>query len=213
MSILLTSAGLTSALWFLGRGTGIVALLMFTLTVVLGVVTRSGQRGLGLTRFGIADLHRTAALAGVGLVLVHVLTLLFDPFAQLHMVDLILPFHAGYRPLWVGLGALAVDALMVLVGSSLLRKKIGPRTFKALHWLAYAMWPLAFLHGLGTGTDAATWWFRGLAAACALAVTAAVGWRVSEHFHLHGRPRLDRKALPRESGLHGPGVNGLTHHG
>jgi predicted ferric reductase len=197
MTALLTAAGLTKALWFLGRGTGIVALLMFTLTVVLGVLTRSGRSGLGMTRFGIADLHRTAALAGAGLVVVHVITLLLDPFSQLHLVDLVLPFLAGYRPLWVGLGALALDTLVVLVGSSLLRHRIGPQTFRALHWLAYAMWPLAFLHGLGSGTDAATWWFRGIAAACAVAVTAAIGWRISEGFHLHGRPRLDRKAFTR----------------
>ena len=197
MTALLTAGGLTSALWYLGRGTGTVALVMFTLTAVLGVVTRSGRQALGLTRFGIADLHRTAAHAGTALIAVHVITLLIDPFAQLRLLDLLVPFNAGYRPLWVGLGALALDSLAVLVGSSLLRHRIGPRAFRALHWLAYAMWPLAFLHGLGSGTDAATWWFRGIAAACALAVTAAVGWRVSQGFQLHGRPRLDRKALVR----------------
>lgn len=184
----------TSAMWFLGRGTGIVALLMFTLTVVLGVLTRSGRSAPGMTRFGIADLHRTAALAGTGLVAVHVTTLLVDPFSQLRLVDLVVPFHAGYRPLWVGLGALALDTLVVLVGSSLLRHRIGPRLFRALHWVAYAMWPLAVVHALGSGTDAATWWLRGIAAACALAVSGSVWWRASERFHLHGRPTLDRRA-------------------
>lgn len=187
-------ATLVSAMWFLGRGTGIVALLMFTLTVVLGVLTRSGRRAAGMTRFGIADLHRTASLAGAGLVAVHVTTLLLDPFSQLRLVDLVLPFQAGYRPLWVGLGALALDTLVVLVGSSLLRHRIGPRLFRTLHWLAYAMWPLAFTHALGSGTDAATWWLRGIAAVCALAVAGAVWWRVSERFQTRGRPILDRKA-------------------
>jgi len=93
---------MTSALWFLGRGTGIVALIMFTMTVALGVLTRSGRSPAGLTRFGVADLHKTAALAGAGLVAVHVDSLLFDPFSQLRLVDLFVPFHAGYRPLWVG---------------------------------------------------------------------------------------------------------------
>lgn len=183
---------MTSALWFLGRGTGVAALLMFTVTVVLGIVTRSGRSPAGLTRFGVADLHRTAALAGTGLVAVHVVSLLLDPFAQLRLVDLFVPFHAGYRPLWVGLGALALDSLVVLVGSSLLRHRIGPRLFRGLHWLAYAMWPFAFIHALGSGTDAATWWLRGVAAVCALAITAAVWWRSTEGFH--GRPGLDRGA-------------------
>ncbi len=186
------TATLVSALWYLGRGTGIVALLMFTLTVVLGIVTRSGRRTAGVPRFGIVDLHRTAALSGVGLVTAHVTTLLLDPFAQLRLVDLFIPFHAGYRPLWVGLGALALDTLIVVVSSSLLRHRIGPGLFRALHWLTYAMWPLAFIHALGSGTDAATWWMRGVDAVCALAIAAAVWWRISDSFH--GRPQLDRKA-------------------
>lgn len=89
-----------------------------------------------------------------------------------------------------GLGALALDTLIVLVGSSLLRHRIGPRAFRALHWLAYAMWPFAFIHALGSGTDAATWWLRGTAAGCALAVSGAAWWRITEGFH--GRPQLDR---------------------
>jgi methionine sulfoxide reductase heme-binding subunit len=186
------TATLTSALWYLGRGTGIVALLMFTLTLVLGMVTRSGRRAMGVPRFGIVDLHRTAALSGAGLVAVHVASLLLDPFAQLRLVDLFIPFHAGYRPLWVGLGALALDTLVVIVSSSLFRHRIGPGLFRTLHWLTYALWPLAFIHALGSGTDAATWWLRGAAAVCALAVTVAVGWRISDGFH--GRPQLDRKA-------------------
>ena len=147
---------LTEALWYLGRGTGLVALVMFTVTMVLGITTRSGRAGLGLNRFGLADLHKTASLAGTGLIAVHVGTLLFDPYAQLRLVDLAVPFLATYRPLWLGLGTLAVDVLLVLVATSLLRHRVGPRVFRAVHWTAYAMWPLALVHALGTGTDAGT---------------------------------------------------------
>ena len=151
---------LTSALWYLGRGTGVVALLMFTLTMLLGITTRSGRSALGLDRFGIADLHKTASLAGTGLIAVHVATLLFDPYAQLRLVDLVLPFAGSYRAVWLGLGTAALDVLLVVVATSLLRHRLGPRVFRGVHWAAYAMWPLALVHGLGTGTDAATWWFR-----------------------------------------------------
>lgn len=190
----------TEALWYLGRGTGVVALLMFTLTMVLGIATRSGRRAAGLDRFGVADLHRTASLTGTGLVLVHVGTLLFDPYAQLRVVDLVLPFLGGYRPLYLGLGTLAVDVLLVVVVSSLVRHRIGPRAFRTLHWAAYAMWPLAFVHGLGTGTDAATWWFRSVAMLCALAVGAALGWRISAGYGERGMQRVPRR-LPQ----HQPG--------
>jgi predicted ferric reductase len=188
---------LTNALWYLGRGTGVVALLMFTLTMVLGITTRSGRAGLGVNRFGIADLHKTASLAGTGLIAAHVGTLLFDPYAQLRLVDLVLPFGGAYRPMYLGLGTLAVDVLVVLVGSSLLRHRIGPRAFKALHWSAYALWPVALVHSLGTGTDAGTWWFRSLAIGCAAAVTLALGWRTSGAFAHRGLDRVPRKVVTR----------------
>ncbi|MEO7351212.1 MAG: hypothetical protein ABIR34_04425, partial [Marmoricola sp.] len=77
---------MSEALWALGRGTGVVALLMFTTTLVLGIVSRSGHAVGGLGRFGLAELHRTAALTGVGLIVVHLTSLFFDPYAQLDLV-------------------------------------------------------------------------------------------------------------------------------
>ncbi|MEP7091549.1 MAG: ferric reductase-like transmembrane domain-containing protein [Nocardioidaceae bacterium] len=183
---------LTESLWYLGRGTGIVALVMFTVTMVLGITTRSGRRVAGLDRFGVAELHKTASLAGTALILVHVGTLLFDPYAQLRLIDLVLPFAGSYRPVWQGLGTAAVDVLLVIVATSLLRHRIGPRVFRAVHWAAYAMWPLALAHGLGNGTDAATLWFRSIALACALAVTGAVTWRLSAGYAERGMRRIPR---------------------
>ena len=193
---------LTNALWYLGRGTGTVALVMFTVTMVLGITTRSGRRAFGLDRFGIADLHKSASLTGLGLVAVHVTTLLFDPYAQLRLVDLVLPFLGSFRPLWQGLGTAAVDVLLVIVATSLLRHRIGPRAFRAVHWAAYAMWPLALLHGLGNGTDAASTWFRGIAAGCALVVGVALTWRLSAGYAERGNRRVPRqlpttKVVPR----------------
>ena len=192
MSVLLTTGVLTSALWYLGRGTGVLALVMLTVTMVLGITTRSGRPALGVSRFGVADLHKAASLTGAGLVLLHVGTLLFDPFAQLRLVDVVLPFLGSYRPIWLGLGTLALDVLLVLVGTSLLRHRIGPRAFKAVHWFAYAMWPLAFVHGLMTGTDAGSLWFLVVAAACGLAVVWAVMWRLSAGFSERGWRRIPR---------------------
>ena len=107
----MSQAGLTSAFWALGRGTGVVALVLLTVSVVLGIVARSGRRVPAVGRVGISDLHRTAALTGTGLVVAHLGSLLFDPYAQLRLVDLAVPFLAAYRPLWLGLGTLAVDVI------------------------------------------------------------------------------------------------------
>lgn len=184
---------MTEALWALGRGTGIVALVMFTLTLVLGVTTRSGRPAAGLSRFGVADLHRTAALTGTGLVLAHLGSLFFDPYAQLRLVDFVVPFLGSYRPIWLGLGTLAVDLLAVVTVVSLLRHRVGPRVFKAVHWATYLLWPVALLHAVGTGTDAGTPWMTAIAAACVGAVTAAVGWRLLPSFGSRGWHRNPRK--------------------
>jgi methionine sulfoxide reductase heme-binding subunit len=188
-----TSPGMTTALWDLGRGTGLVALVMFTLALVLGVVARSGRHVPGLGRFGISDLHRTAALTGTGLVVVHVGSLLADPYAQLKLVDLVAPFVATYRPLWVGLGTLAVDVLVVVTGASLLRHRVGPKVFRTVHWGTYVLWPVVLFHALGSGTNATAPWFRLLAAVCVAAVVAAVGWRLAPSFAERGWSRRTRR--------------------
>jgi sulfoxide reductase heme-binding subunit YedZ len=170
---------MSSALWYLGRGTGVVSLLLLTVTVVLGITSRSGRPLFGLPRFAVAAVHRNASLVAVSLLAVHVLTLLADPYAQLRLVNLVLPFAS--RP-WLGLGTLGFDLILALVVTSLLRQRIGARVWRSVHWLGYAAWPVALLHGLGTGTDASQLWLQVLAAGCVAAVLAAAGWRLSERF-------------------------------
>jgi sulfoxide reductase heme-binding subunit YedZ len=173
---------MTNALWYAGRGAGIVSLILLTVVVTLGIATRSGRPAFGLPRFVVNALHANAALLAVSLLAVHVTSLLFDPYAQLRLVDLVLPFLGPYRPLWVGLGTVAFDLVIALVVTSLLRHRLGRRTWKAVHWLAYAAWPIAMLHGLFAGTDAASSWFRVVAVACGAAVGTAIAWRTSASF-------------------------------
>jgi hypothetical protein len=184
---------MSTALWALGRGTGLVALVLFTVSMVLGIVARSGRSVPWLGRFGTSDLHRTAALTGTGLVLAHVGSLYFDPYAQLRLVDLVFPFLGAYKPLWLGLGTLALDLLGVVTAVSLLRHRVGPRVFQSVHWATYVLWPVALLHGFGNGTNAGSGWFRALAVICIGAVVAAVGWRLTPSFEGRGWTRHPRR--------------------
>jgi methionine sulfoxide reductase heme-binding subunit len=170
------------ALWALGRGTGITALLFMTTSVFLGIATRSGRPLLALPRFAVADVHRFAALAATLLVVLHLTLLFFDPYAQLRLVDLVVPFQGAYRPLWLGLGTLAVDLLVVVIVTSLLRHRLGPRIFRAVHWAPYVLWPVALAHALGNGTDAGHTWFLLFAGCCALVVGGALVWRLGRNF-------------------------------
>lgn len=173
---------MTDALWYFGRGTGLVSLVLLSVVVALGIGARSGRTAFGLPRFAVNLLHRNAALLAVILLAGHVLSLYFDPYAQLRFFDLVVPFAGRYRPFWLGLGTLAFDLVLALIVTSLLRHRLGARTWRIVHWLAYLSWPIALLHGLQTGTDGGTWWLRTVAGLCAALVLAAVAWRVSPSF-------------------------------
>jgi sulfoxide reductase heme-binding subunit YedZ len=173
---------MAEALWALGRATGVVALLLFTVSVLLGILTRSGRPAFGLPRFGVALVHRNASLLGVVFVLTHVISLFFDPYAQLRLVDVVVPFLGTAKPFWLGLGTCAFDLVIALAVTGLMRQRIGQKAFRFVHWFSYAMWPIALAHALGNGTDAGTTWFVELAAACSLLVLGALSWRVSATF-------------------------------
>jgi sulfoxide reductase heme-binding subunit YedZ len=169
---------MTNALWYWARGLGVSSMVLLSLVMVLGILTRGGASLPGLSRYVVASVHRTLALSAVVFIGLHVVLLFSDPYAQLRLVDLIVPFDGAYHPLWLGLGTLALDAVLLLVISSVLRDRLGPRTWRAVHWIAYACWPLAVLHGLGNGTDAATAWYRWTTFVCVASVCMAIAWRL-----------------------------------
>lgn len=172
----------SEALWALGRGNGIVALAFMTLSVALGVANRSGRPLFFLPRFGIADIHRFVALAATLLVVLHMGLLFLDPYAKLRLIDFAVPFLGSFRPVWQGLGTVAFDLLVVVVITSLLRRRLGLRVFRAIHWSTYLLWPIALAHSLGNGTDAHRIWFLAFAGVCTLTVAASVIWRLRANF-------------------------------
>jgi sulfoxide reductase heme-binding subunit YedZ len=188
----------TDALWYFARGSGLVSLVLLTVVVALGIGARSGRPAFGLPRFAVNLLHRNAALLAVVMLAGHVVSLLFDPYAQLRLVDIVLPFVGNYRPFWQGLGTLAFDLTLALVATSLLRHRLGVRAWRAVHWLAYLAWPIALLHGLETGTDGGTGWLRTVAGLCAAVVVAAAGWRLSPAFARFPQRAARRVRTPQE---------------
>jgi sulfoxide reductase heme-binding subunit YedZ len=184
---------MTEALWYFARGTGVVSLVLLTVVMVLGVGARAGRPVFGLPSFAASLVHRNASLMATILIAVHVTALLFDPYAQLRLVDVIMPFGAAYRPMWVGLGTTAGDVMIALIATGLLRRRIGVRAWRAVHWLAYAAWPVAWLHGIGSGTDRGSAWYLVTAVVCALTVGAALVWRLRPSFANAGRQRMRRR--------------------
>jgi sulfoxide reductase heme-binding subunit YedZ len=186
---------MSNALWYLGRGTGVSALVLLTIVFILGIIVRGGRPLPGLPRFAVGTLHRTTSLSAVAFMTVHIVTLLFDPYAQLRIFDLIFPFIGKYRPFWLGLGTLAAELFVVLIVTSLLRHRLGLRTWRAVHWIAYACWPFALFHAFGNGTDGRTGWMLVILAGCFMSVAVAIVWRVSSR-HFLPEPAMDPVAIP-----------------
>jgi hypothetical protein len=180
----------TSPLWFATRATGIIALVLLTGTVVLGIVTSVRFASPAWPRFITVSLHRSLSLLTITFTGLHVLTTITDPFVSINVISVVIPFTSGYRRIWLGFGAVAFDLLLAVLVTSLLRTRIKPRVWRAVHWAGYVCWPVALVHGLGTGTDGATRWVLAITAACALAVVSAGVWRLAVGWPVHAGLRV-----------------------
>jgi sulfoxide reductase heme-binding subunit YedZ len=164
-------------LWYLDRASGVVTLVLMTLVLVLGVVVRRQGRVPGLPRFFLIGLHRSVSLLSVLFLAVHVVTAVTDSYVDIGPAAAVVPFASGWRPAEVALGALAVDLLVLIVVTSLLRDRLPLRLWRAVHRTSYLLWPLAFLHGVTAGTDVRSGWALVVTLTCAGVVggTAVVG--------------------------------------
>jgi NADH:ubiquinone oxidoreductase subunit F (NADH-binding) len=168
-----------SPLWYAARATGVVALVLLTVTVVMGIAAHAGLAAPGLPRMVTGGLHRNVSLLVLAFVAAHVLTTVLDSYTPIGLVAAFVPFSSSYRPLWLSLGAVSLDLLLALTLTSLVRDRMSYRAWRAVHGLAYACWPVALWHGLGTGTDSRLPWLLLIDAACLASVTGAACWRLS----------------------------------
>ncbi|MGH3274510.1 MAG: ferric reductase-like transmembrane domain-containing protein [Streptosporangiaceae bacterium] len=168
-----------SPLWYATRATGVVALVLLTATVILGVAGSTRLTVPGLPRVIVAGLHRNVSLLVLALVGAHVLTTVLDSYTRIGLSAVVVPFSSDYRGFWLGLGAVAFDLLLAVALTSMLRDRLPYQAWRAVHWLAYACWPIALWHGLGTGTDTRLPWMLALDAVCVAGVTGAVCWRLA----------------------------------
>ena len=168
----------SKALWYATRATGMVSLVLLTMSVALGVIEVVRFSSLRWPRFVLAALHKNVSLLATAFLAVHVVSAVADSFAPIRIIDVFVPFMGTYRPFWLGLGTVAFDLLLALIITSLLRERLGHPLWRAVHWAAYAAWPVALMHGLGTGSDTKVRWAVFVNVACLVAVLVAVLLRV-----------------------------------
>jgi len=175
----------SQALWYLTRATGLVTLVLLTGSVVLGIIGAQRWASRRWPRLLTGGLHRNVSLLAVAFLAVHIVTAVTDSYVTITWLNAFVPFTGTYRPVWLGLGAVASDLLIALIITSLARRYIGYRVWRAVHWAAYACWPIALVHGLGTGTDARHGWALAMFLGCLAAVCAAIWWRLSTEGRIH----------------------------
>src|SRR5258708_8741301 len=165
-------------------------MILLSAVVILGVLSSLRFQSAAWPRFLTPALHRNLALMTLVFLALHIVTAVVDPFTRLGGVTAVVPFSSYSRTFWLGLGTIAFELLLAIVVTSLLRGLVGQAAWRAIHWLAYASWPVAVIHGFGTGTDALSGWFMVVSIICVGSVAIPIVYPI-----LH--PSRDPLTSPR----------------
>jgi sulfoxide reductase heme-binding subunit YedZ len=166
-------------LWYLNRGSGIVLLVVLTVSLCLGVLSTTRAGGRWWPRFLTQGLHRNLSLLSLALVLAHATTAVVDTYVDIRWWQVVVPFGATYQPLWLELGALAFDLMLAVAATSLLRTRLRPRVWRTLHLLSYPVFAIGVAHGTGIGTDSMEPWSLAVTISCVLCVLLATSARLA----------------------------------
>jgi DMSO/TMAO reductase YedYZ heme-binding membrane subunit len=168
----------STAIWYATRASGLMALILLTLTMIMGITTTTRARARNWPGFAQQEMHRRISILAVVFLGIHVVTSVLDTYVNISWVAVIIPFTSKYSAFWVGVGAVALDLMVAVFVTSLLRGRMRPATWRAFHWLAYLSWPVALAHTFGMGTDSREQWVILLGVLCVLSVAAALAWRL-----------------------------------
>ena len=169
--------------WYAARAGGVVAYVLLTSVVLLGLSMSSRQRLERWPRFALQDVHRFAGLLAGTFIVLHVGTIAIDSYLPFSIPALVVPFTSSYRPLWVGLGIVAAELLLALAITNRmrLRHRMAYDPWRRAHYLNFAVWGAATLHGLGSGTDRSAPWLLAIDLVAVTAVLTMTTWRVLRH--------------------------------
>ena len=162
--------------WLLARSAGFTAYVLLTLSVLAGLVLKS-RPFRGLKPAAVTDTHRTLALLGLGALAIHGVALVLDQTVRMPVWALVVPFTSSYRPAATAIGVLTAELMILVYASFSVRKRIGPKNWRRLHWATYAVFAGATVHGLTSGTDTTRPWAFALYLGAVASVAAATAYR------------------------------------
>jgi methionine sulfoxide reductase heme-binding subunit len=183
----------STVLWYASRATGVVALLLLTAVMILGLLVTRQKQLPGLPRFAVSGLHRNISLLATAFVAIHVLTAVFDGYVTIPLTSAVVPLTSPYERFWLSLGAVSFDLTLALIITSLLRRHLSRKAWRGIHLTAYLSWPIAWFHSIFASKDLQHGPLLLIGIACALAVIVAVIWRLDQA--AKDVPRAERVGL------------------
>jgi predicted ferric reductase len=161
-------------LWYAMRAAGVVLVVLLTASTAMGVFSTARAGSLRWPRFATQALHRNVSLLAMLMLAVHIVCSVMHEFVDIRWFDAVVPFIGPYQPLWVGLGAVATDLMIVIVLTSLVRERMQHRGWRIIHLTSYAAWVIGVVHGIGLGTDSFSAWGLSISA-ISIGVVATFG--------------------------------------
>ena len=187
--------GNPKVLWYLTRATGIIAILLLALVVILGMVTATKAAPKGFAKFLVPDLHRRLSISAAVFLGIHIVTALLDSFVHIGLAASIIPFVSSYRPIWVGFGAISFDLLLVVIATSVARHRFSQGPWKKIHYASWLVVTFAIFHAMGTGSDARVGLVEGIYMALVGVVALAAIFRTARDVQLRKLARIGGSAV------------------
>jgi hypothetical protein len=177
----------STSFWYLSRASGFVAYLLLWGSVVWGLLLSTGTGRRWMRPPHLLDAHQFLSTAAVGFVCFHALVLMGDRYVSFPLAAIVVPFAASYEPLLVASGQIALWLSVLLIGSFHVRRHLGRRTWRRLHYASFVAFWMAFIHGLVLGSESATLWASFLYLGTAAPVVFLALHRVLSTPSLHWR--------------------------
>ena len=164
--------------WYAARAAGVVAYVLLTVVVSLGLTMSSRRKLERWPRFALEDVHRFGGILVGTFIAIHIVTIAIDSYLRFSLAAIIVPFAASYRPIWTALGVVAAELLLALAVTNRLRRRMPYARWRAFHYANFAVWTAATVHGLAGGTDRSSVWLITLFAISAGVVVTLTAQRV-----------------------------------
>lgn len=146
------------AFWYLSRGSGFVGLSLIWLSMALGLLVTNKMARFWPGVPASFAIHEYVSLLGLAFIILHAMILMGDKYIQFDLAQIAVPFASSYEPFWVGLGQLGFYGILILSLSFYIRKQIGQKTWRSLHYISFLTYIIALVHGIASGTDTSLPW-------------------------------------------------------